>query len=54
MVFWEHKTELDSFLSIIEDTKVLVIVVDDDVWAAKDEIIGFLIDIVEGWHWLCL
>ena len=54
MVFWEHKTEFVCFLSITEDTEVLVNSIDDDFWDAEDKIIGFLIDVVESLYWICL
>ena len=53
MVFWEHKTELVCFLSITEETKVLVNEVDDDVWEAEYERTGSLIYRVESWDCLC-
>ena len=49
MVFWEHKTELVSFFSITEETKVPVNSVDVDVWEAEYELKGSLIDGVESW-----
>ena len=36
MVFWEHKIELVCFLSITEETKVLVNTVDDDILESED------------------
>ena len=54
MVFWEHKTELVCFLSIIKETGVIVNSVYYDVWEAEDEITGSLIDIVDSWNWPCL
>ena len=53
MVFWEHKMEL-FFLSIAEETEVLVNAVDDDVLESEYEITGSLIITVEIWYWLCL
>ena len=54
MVFWEYKTELVCFLSITEETEVIVNWIDDDVWEAEDERTGFFIDWFESWYWLCL
>ena len=53
MVFWEHKTELVCFMSIIEETKFLVNAVDDDVWESEDERTVSLIDGFESWDWPC-
>ena len=44
MVFWELKTELVSFLSITEETKVFVNELDDDVWEAEEKRTDSLID----------
>ena len=54
MVFWEQKTELACFLSIIEETKVIINAVDDDAWESEYEGTGSFIEGVESWHWLCL
>ena len=54
MVFWEHKTELVCFLSITEETKVLVNAVDYDVWEAKYERAVSFIDGVKSWDLPCL
>ena len=51
MVFCEHKTELVCFLSIIEQTEVIVNSIDDGVWQAEDEKTGSLIDRVDSWYW---
>ena len=53
MEFLEHKTELVCFLSITEGTEVIFNSIDDDVWEAKDEITGALIERFEIWDWLC-
>ena len=42
------------YLSIIEETQVLVELIEEDVWEAKDKKSGFLIDRVSSWYWLCL
>ena len=42
------------FLSITEETEVIVNSIDDDVWEFEYEITGVLIDGVESWDWLCL
>ena len=54
MVFWEHKMELVYSLSMIEDTKVLVNAVDDDVWEYEYERRGSLIDWIDSWYWIYL
>ena len=43
-----------SFLSITEDTGVIVKSIEDDFWEARDETTGSFIDGVESWGWLCL
>ena len=47
MVFWEHKAD---FLSITEETKVIVNLVGDDVLEVEYERTGSLIDRVESWY----
>ena len=47
--FWENRTELVCFLSLTEVTEVVVNPIYDDVWEAKDERTGALIDGVESW-----
>ena len=37
MVFCEHKMESVWYLSIIEETQVIVESIEDDVWEAEDE-----------------
>ena len=54
MVCWEHRTESVCFLSIIEETKILFELIEDDVSEAENEITGSLIDKVDIWDWLCL
>ena len=54
MVFWEHKTELVFSLSKTEETQVIVNLIEDNVWEAKDEKRGSLIDGIESWYLLCL
>ena len=54
MEFLEHKTELVWFLSLTEGTEVIVNSIDDDVWEAKYERTGALIDGFDSWDWLCL
>ena len=53
MVFWEHKTELVCFLSIIEENEIIVNSIEYDVWEYEYEILGSLIDQVEQWDWPC-
>ena len=53
MIFWEHKTEL-VFLSITEETEVIVNLIEDYDWESEDKITGSLIYRVESWDWLCL
>ena len=53
MVFWEQKTELVCFLSITEETEVLVNAVDDYVWESEDEITCSFIYRVKVWDWPC-
>ena len=49
MVFWEYKTEMFLFLSLIEGTDVFVNSIPDDVWGPKYELTGALSDEVESW-----
>ena len=44
MVFWDHKTGLVCFLSITEESEVIVNAVDDDFWESEYERTGCLID----------
>ena len=44
MEFWEHKTKLFFFLSLIEGTDVVVNLIYDDIWEAEDELTGALND----------
>ena len=54
MQFLEHKTELVWFLSLTERTEVVINSIDDDVWEAKDERTGALVDGVDSWDWIFL
>ena len=40
MEFWDNKTELVCFMSITEETEVIVNAVDDDFWEAEYEKTG--------------
>ena len=46
--FLEHKMELFCFLYLTEEIEVVVNLIEDDVWEAKDERTGALNDGVEG------
>ena len=54
MVFWEYKTELFLFLSLIEGTYVVVNAIADAVWGSKVELTGVLSDEVDNGDWLYL
>ena len=54
MEFLEPKTELFFFLSLTESTDVVVNLIENDVWEAKDEQICALNDKVESWNRLNL
>ena len=54
MAFWEHKTELFWFLSLLEGTEVVFNSIDDDVWEYEYEKMGALNDGVDIWDWPCL
>ena len=54
MGFLEHKMELVCFLSLTENTEVIVNSIENVVWADKDERAGALIDGAESWDWPCL
>ena len=47
--FSEHKTEFFWFLSLTEGTEVVVDLIEDDVWEAKDEQTGALYEKIESW-----
>ena len=49
VTFLEHKTELVCFLSITEETEVIVNSIEYDVEESEDERTGSLIEIVESW-----
>ena len=51
MEFLEHKAELVCFLSLIEGKEVVVNSFDNDVWVAKSERKGALLDGFESWDW---
>ena len=47
MVFCEHKMESVWYLSIIEETQVIVESIEDDVWEAEDEkLVSWLTDLI--------
>ena len=49
MVFWENKTESVFYLSIIEETQVIVNLIEVGVWGAEDEKPGSLAGVCESW-----
>ena len=49
MVFWEHKTELFCFLSLTEETCVVLNSIADDDWEAEDEQTCAFNDGVDSW-----
>ena len=51
MVFWEQKTDQVCYLSIVEETQVLVELIEYNIWEAEYEKTGLLIDRVESWGW---
>ena len=53
MGFLEYKIELVCFVSITEDTEIIVDSIDDDVEEDEFGRTGTLIDGVESWDWLC-
>ena len=49
MVFCEHKMESVWYLSIIEETQVIVESIEDDVWEAEDEkLVSWLTELIVG------
>ena len=54
MVSWEHKTELVCSLTIIEETKVIVILIEDGVWEAEDKkLVSWLTELRVGIDYVC-
>ena len=52
MVNREHKTELVWFLSIIEETEVIINSMEDDFWETEYERTGSLTDGVGSKDWI--
>ena len=44
VVFWEHKTELFRFFSVVEGKYVVVNLIAEDVWGYEYELAGAFID----------
>ena len=49
VVFWEHKPEFFSCLSVIEGTDAVVNLIAENVWGSEYELTGALIYKVESW-----
>ena len=48
------KNGIGFFLSISEETEVIVNLIEVDVWESEDDTTGSFIDGFESWYWLCL